>query len=433
MAENNAGREERPEERPEEETSSREDTMDSQETVGEVQRTEEERIAQAIEGKGEFLSEELKKLLREIEVVQGLRAGTLGEKIEARLRGVTEPSVEKLKEALREEMDKLEGRFLTRKSGDDTCRRLGDYTSAEPRGDPGGTQRPMEAPDGGGQEGRGGIYVPDVDNTLRVVPAPESKGLRSRENEAAQQFKYIDELCAELELAVPLGGNTREVKCQRRALTSGLRQAEEAIVRTAEAHRWTKAALERALDDVRGRALPQREETDHFLREEEQEKRSKWMSECQKMAQNAINLASQATRALTNTISDWSHQDCKEFLDDLEREFRKVNKALDTYSPQDCEPGVKRRMADCRLRLEAARYEAEKVVKRLIRDHEAWGQVSREGGSRGKTLDARPGPREQEEPDFPAAGCQQVRFGSSQSGGNGVDSGEPEEDRPRSS
>jgi hypothetical protein len=83
--------------------------------------------------------------------------------------------------------------------------------------------------------------VPEVDNTLKVVPAPESKGLRSRESEAAQQFKYVEDLCAQLELAV-LGGNTREVKCQRRALTSGLRQAEEAIVRTAEAHRWTKAA-----------------------------------------------------------------------------------------------------------------------------------------------------------------------------------------------
>ncbi len=177
MAENNAEGEERPGERPEEETSSREDTMDSEGTVGEVQRTEEERIARAIEGKGEFLSEELKKLLREIEVVRGLRAGALGEEIEARLRGVTEPSVKKLKEALREEMDKLEGRFLARKNGDNTCGRLGAYTSAEPGGDPLGTQRPMEAPDGGGPEGRGGIYVPDVDNTLRVVPAPESKGL----------------------------------------------------------------------------------------------------------------------------------------------------------------------------------------------------------------------------------------------------------------
>ncbi len=80
------------------------------------------------------------------------------------------------------------------------------------------------------------MYVPDRDNTLKVLPAPEAKSLRSRENEAAQQFKYVEELCAELELAV-LMKNVREVKCQRRALTSGLRQAEEAIVRTAEAHR----------------------------------------------------------------------------------------------------------------------------------------------------------------------------------------------------
>ncbi len=92
------------------------------------------------------------------------------------------------------------------------------------------------------------------------------------------------------------------------------------------------------------------------------------------MAQNAINLASQATRVLT--ISDWSYQDCEEFLDDLEREFKKVNKELDIHSPMDCEPGVKRKMADCRLRLEAARFEAEKVVTRLLRDHEAWDQVS---------------------------------------------------------
>ncbi len=66
--------------------------------------------------------------------MQGLRAGALGEEIEARLRGVTEPSVEKLKEALREEMDKLEGRFLTRKSRDDAGGRLGGCTAAEPGG-----------------------------------------------------------------------------------------------------------------------------------------------------------------------------------------------------------------------------------------------------------------------------------------------------------
>jgi hypothetical protein len=257
MAENNARREEWPETGPEEETSSREDSTDSEGTVGEVQGTEEERIALAIEGKGKFLSEELKKLLREIEVVQGLRAGALGEEIEARLRGVTEPSVEKLKEALREELDKLEERFHARKGKEDAGGRLGDRTAVEPGGGPGGTPRPAEAPDGGGLGGREGIYVPEADNTLRVVPAPESKGLRSQENEAAQQFKYVEDLCAELELAV-LGGNIREVKCQRRALTSGLRQAVEAIVRTAEAHRWTKAALDRALDDVRGRSTSKR-------------------------------------------------------------------------------------------------------------------------------------------------------------------------------
>ncbi len=77
---------------------------------------------------------------------------------------------------------------------------------------------------------------------------------------------------------------------------------------------------------------------------------------------------------------------CEEFLDDLEKEFKKVNKELDTYPLMDCEPGVKRKMADCRLRLEAARYEAERVVTRLLRDHDAWGQVSREGpGGQGGT------------------------------------------------
>jgi hypothetical protein len=231
------------------------------------------------------------------------------------------------------------------------------------------------------------------------VPAPESKGLRSQESEAAQQFKYVEDLCAELELAV-LGGNTREVKCQRRALASGLRQAEEAIVRTAEAHRWTKAALDRALDDVRGRALPQREEADHFLRKEEQEQRSKWMSECPRMAQNAINLASQATKALT--ISDWSHQDCEEFLDDLEREFKKVNKALDTYSAglrawgQEEDGQLSSMPGGCQIR-------GREGSHALIRDQEAWGQVSREGRPKGKTLDVRAEPRDQEEAEPPTS------------------------------
>jgi len=189
MAENNAGREERPETGSEEETSSRDYSTGSEGTVGEVQGTEEERIALAMEGKGEFLSEELKKLLREIEVVQGLRAGALGEEIEARLRGVTEPSVEKLREALREEIEKLEERFHVQRGRDGAGGRSEDLTRIETGEDPGGTPKPAEAPDGGGPGGREGIYVPDRDNTLKVLPAPEAKNLRSRENEVAQQFK----------------------------------------------------------------------------------------------------------------------------------------------------------------------------------------------------------------------------------------------------
>jgi hypothetical protein len=106
-AETHAGREDRPETGSEEETS-KDYSTGSEGTVGDIQATEEERIALAIDGKGEFLSEELKKLLMEIEEVQGLEAGTLGEEIEARLRGVTEPSVEKLREALKQEIERLE-------------------------------------------------------------------------------------------------------------------------------------------------------------------------------------------------------------------------------------------------------------------------------------------------------------------------------------
>ncbi len=46
------------------------------------------------------------------------------------------------------------------------------------------------------------------------------------------------------------------------------------------------------------------------------------------MAENAFNLASQTTMMLT--INDWLPQDCEEFLEDVDKEFRKVLKALDT-------------------------------------------------------------------------------------------------------
>jgi hypothetical protein len=99
----------------------------------------------------------------------------------------------------------------------------------------------------------------------------------------------------------------------------------------------------------------------------------------------------------------------------------------------DCEPGVKRRMADCRLRLEAARFEAEKVGTRLLRDHEAWGQVSREGRPKEKVPEARVEPRGRGEAENPTPGTQLVRFGSLRLERNDVGAGEPEEDRPQSS
>ncbi len=115
----------------------------------------------------------------------------------------------------------------------------------------------------------------------------------------------------------------------------------------------------------------------------------------------------------------------------MEKEFKKVSKALDTYSPQECDPAVKRKMADCRLRLEAARFEAEKVVTRLFKDHEAWGQVSREGRQRGKAADARSEPRELRETGIPAAAGQQVRFGNQLQDRGREDS--PEEEEPLNS
>jgi hypothetical protein len=78
----------------------------------------------------------------------------------------------------------------------------------------------------------------------------------------------------------------------------------------------------------------------------------------------------------------------------------------------DCEPGVKRKMADCRLHLEAARFEAKKVVTRLLRDHEAWGQVSREGRPKEKAPDTRVELRSRRENDNPAEKALPVRFES---------------------
>jgi hypothetical protein len=163
------------------------------------------------------------------------------------------------------------------------------------------------------------------------------------------------------------------------------------IVRTAEAHKWTKTALEHALEDLRGLVLPNKEEADHFLEEVEKERKRDWMDDCQRRAQNAINLASQAKKILT--ITDWSPQDCEEFLEDMEKEFRKVRKALDTYTPQECDVVVKKRASESQLRLETAHHEAEKVVKQLLRDYEACGYRPRESRRRERQMEDEPDPQ----------------------------------------
>ncbi len=174
------------------------------------------------------------------------------------------------------------------------------------------------------------MYTPGTDPTLRAVKVPEAWVPRLKENEAIWKYKYVDELCSELVLDV-LGGNPRTVKCQRRALTSGLQSAEEAIIQVAKAHKWTKAAPEQALNDLRGLVLPKKEKADKFLKEVGQREKCHWMDNCQKMAQNAISLASQAMRILT--IIHWSPQDCEEFLEDKDKDFRKTRKA---WAPIRC-------------------------------------------------------------------------------------------------
>jgi hypothetical protein len=83
--------------------------------------------------------------------------------------------------------------------------------------------------------------------------------------------------------------------------------------------------------------------------------------------------------------------------------------------------------------LEAARFKAEKVVTRLLRDHEAWGQVSGEGRPREKAPDTRVEPRGRGEASNPAEKALPVRFESLRLGRNDAGAGEPEDGRPRSS
>ncbi len=90
-------------------------------------------------------------------------------------------------------------------------------------------------------------------------------------------------------------------------------------------------------------------------------------------------------------------------------------------------------MADCRLRLEAARYEAERVVTRLLRDHDAWGQVSCEGRPREKAPETRAELQSRRDKGDPAEKALPVRFESLRLERNSMGGGGPEEDTPRPS
>ena len=110
-----------------------------------------------------------------------------------------------------------------------------------------------------------------------------------------------------------------------------------------------------------------------------------------------------------------------------------MNKELDTYPSIDCEPKVKRSLADCRLRLEAARYEAEKVVTRLLRDHDAWGHVSREGRPRERIPETREEFRSHRDEEEPLEKALPVRFENLRLERNGASAEGPGEERSRSS
>jgi hypothetical protein len=63
-------------------------------------------------GEGEFMSEELKEFVKEIETIHGLASGQLVKEIKARLKGSVEPSVEQMRDAIRKEIRATEEEFL---------------------------------------------------------------------------------------------------------------------------------------------------------------------------------------------------------------------------------------------------------------------------------------------------------------------------------
>jgi hypothetical protein len=82
-----------------------------------------ERIARAIMGKGEILSEKLKEFLKEVEDLHDLIAGKLARTIETRLRIIVEPSEEQMQEAIKKEIRTVEEENLENMPGPDGAQR----------------------------------------------------------------------------------------------------------------------------------------------------------------------------------------------------------------------------------------------------------------------------------------------------------------------
>jgi hypothetical protein len=112
-------------------------------------------------------------------------------------------------------------------------------------------------------------------------------------------------------------------------------------------------------------------EAEEFLKSVKQEERGACADECQALVRYSVNLASMVFRFLI--MDDWSGRDCEEFLEDMHREFDRVLGVLGTYTTQECDGTVNKMIATYCTQLETARYEAERVVKRLLQDHETWG------------------------------------------------------------
>jgi hypothetical protein len=91
--------------------------------------------------------------------------------------------------------------------------------------------------------------------------------------------------------------------------------------------------LEQVLADLRGLVLPKKEMADEFLKEVGQREKRHWMDDCQKMAPNAISPTFGFSGHMDTDHHPWSPQDCEEFLQNMDKEFRKARKA---WTPIRC-------------------------------------------------------------------------------------------------